>query len=124
MEPLKELAEELKQKGYEVYAWMDEKYNSYDRRTDYTRIVYTKNGRDIAGVGYDSFDDIHFSREYVPATGTGSSCSMDDVLDWSKTVLEMAEDALSLPIPSFVKGCTSYGSMNGFLKTYSFYHRV
>lgn len=124
MEPLKELAEELKQKGYEVYAWMDEKYNSYERRTDYTRIVYTKNGMDIAGVGYNSFDDIHFSREYVPATGTGSSCSMDDVLDWSKTALEMAEDTLSLPIPSFVKGCTSYGSMNGFLKTYSFYHRV
>ena len=124
MEPLKELAEELKQKGYEVYAWMDERYNSYERKTDYTRIVYTKNGKDIAGVGYNSFDDIHFSREYVPATGTGSSCSMDDVLDWSKTVLEMAEDALSLPIPSFVKGCTSYGSMNGFLKTYSFYHRV
>ena len=124
MEPLKELAEELKQKGYEVYAWMDERYNSCERRTDYTRIVYTKNGKDIAGVGYDSFDNIHFSREYVPATGTGSSYSMDDVLDWSKTVLEMAEDTLNLPIPSFVKGCTSYGSMNGFLKTYSFYHRV
>lgn len=124
MEPLKELAEELKQKGYEVYAWMDERYNSYERKTDYTRIVYTKNGKDIAGVGYDSFDNIHFSREYVPATGTGSSCSMDDVLDWSKTVLEMAEDALSLPIPSFVERYTTYESVNGFLKTYSFYHRV
>ena len=124
MEPLKELAKELKQKGYEVYAWMDERYNSYERKTDYTRIVYTKNGKDIAGVGYDSFDNIHFSREYVPATKSGSSCSMDDELDWSKTVLEMAEDALSLPIPSFVKRYTTYKSMNGFLKTYSFYHRV
>lgn len=124
MEPLKELAEELKQKGYEVYAWMDERYNSYERKTDYTRIVYTKNGKDIAGVGYDSFDDIHFSREYVPAAKSGSSCSMDGELDWSKTVLEMAEDALSLPIPSFVERYTTYKSMNGFLKTYSFYHRV
>lgn len=124
MEPLKELAEELKQKGYEVYAWMDERYNSYERRTDYTRIVYTKNGKDIAGVGYDSFDNIHFSREYMPEAKSGSSCSMDDELDWSKTVLEMAEDALSLPIPSFVERYTTYKSMNGFLKTYSFYHRV
>lgn len=124
MEPLKELAEELKRKNYEIYAWMDERYNSYERRTDYTRIVYTKNGRDIASVGYDSFDNLHFSREYVPNTCSRSSCSMDEELDWSKTVLEMAEDAINLPIPSFVGKHTSYGNMEGFLKTYSFYYKI